>query len=681
MSRASMNNTTPTVPSMASVTKRLIRLLLESVAPLLIMVVGFLLYRPALNLMLFWDDIPHMLWLDTHLGGEYWLSSSGFPFYRPAAFTAWEILGHDATALHSLSLALHLINAVLVYALANHLGHSRQAGFFAGLLFVTFPFSYQTVIPTPAQFHLWLTFGFLASAYLILAWLDNPNQWKLVLAWVVAFWAIFSHENGIVAPILIGLIIITAHPDHLPIRRADFQLTRLRQNRVMIALAPIVFFALLYGLIWQIIPLDNDSTGIKTAALDVKIGQTLQAIGFPLAALLRTFLDPQSGTALAWVSGCVALTIFGLWFYMQQRWPIHHDVDDTSIPTPSEPTRLARLGLVWIPLAMLPAWLFLDVSYLLSNPRLHYLASVGIAWAWAGLLTTPLPRIAPQLLQPIVGITGIAIALMIALPFIQNRLDEHILLNDYYQEIADTAAVENQSLLVVNPPAYLAPRKPTFLLGAEGSVYLPDFVSLTDFLRLNDGDFPDSALTHVARADDLIPATTRIYQVEAAGLDRAMLSVYDRVLVSRQIGGDTFAALAGIHLGNAPIPATPAADFGNGILLESLQIEPDRTLSEITEKNILRLELVWQVQSPPTEPLEIFVHLMCDERLATDADGPPIGRLYPLAMWQSGERWQDFRYFIIPDGLYPPECLSVLVGLYNPVTGDRLPVTETIPVN
>lgn len=681
MSRASTNNTTPTVPSMASATKRLAHLLLESVAPLLIMVVGFLLYRPALDLMLFWDDIPHMLWLDTHLGGEYWLSSSGFPFYRPTAFTAWEILGHDATALHALSVGLHLINAVLVYALANRLSHSRQAGFFAGLLFVTFPFSYQTVIPTPAQFHLWLTFGFLASAYLILAWLDHPQHWKLILAWVVAFWAIFSHENGIVAPALIGLIVLTAHPDMLPIRRADFQISRLRQNRLWIALAPIVLFALLYGFIWQIIPLDNDSTGIKTAALDVKIGQTLQAIGFPLAALFRMFLDPQSGTALAWVSGCVALAIFGLWFYMQHRWPVHDGDDDTPPPASVEPTHLARLGLVWIPLAMLPAWLFLDVSYLLSNPRLHYLASVGIAWAWAGLLTTPLPRIAPRLLQPIVGITGIAIALMITLPFIQNRLDEHHLLNDYYQEIADTAAVENQSLLVVNPPAYLAPRKPTFLLGAEGSVYLPDFVSLTDFLRLNDAHFPTSAIAHVARADDIIPATTRIYQVEAAGLDRTTLSSYDRVLVSRQIGGELFAPLAGIHLENAPLPTTPAADFGNGVILESLQIGPDEILSEATDKNIFRLELVWQVQIPPTEPLEIFVHLMCDERLATDADGPPVGRLYPLAMWQSGERWQDFRYFIIPDGIYPPECLSVLVGLYNPTTGDRLPVTATIPVN
>ncbi|MCQ3930480.1 MAG: hypothetical protein DPW16_08455 [Chloroflexi bacterium] len=666
---------------MASATKRLTRLLLESVAPLLIVVVGFLLYRPALDLMLFWDDIPHMLWLDTHLGGEYWLSSSGFPFYRPAAFTTWEILGHNATALHTLSVGLHLVNAVLVYALANRLSHSRQAGFFAGLLFVTFPFSYQTVIPTPAQFHLWLTFGFLASAYLILAWLDHPRHWKLILAWVVAFWAIFSHENGIVAPVLIGLIVLTAHPDLLPIRHADFQFSRLRQNRFLIALAPIAFFALLYGLIWQIIPLDNDSTGLKTAALDVKIGQTLQAIGFPLAALFRMFIDPQSGTLLAWVSGCVALTIFGLWFYMQQRWPVHDGDDDSLSPAPVEPTRLVGLGLLWIPLAMLPAWLFLDVAYLLSNPRLHYLASVGVAWAWAGLLTTPLPRLAPRLLQPIVGVTGIAIALMIALPFIQNRLDEHHRLNDYYQEIANTAAVENQSLLVVNPPAYLAPRKPTFLLGAEGSVYLPDFVSLTDFLRLNDGDFPPSAIEHVARADDLIPATTRIYQVEAAGLDRATLSTYDRVLVSRQIGGDIFAPLAGIHLENAPIPTTPAADFGNGIILESLQIGPDEILSEATDKKILRLELVWQVQSPPTELLEIFVHLMCDDRLAADADGPPVGRLYPLAMWQPGERWQDFRYFIIPDGLYPPECLSVLVGLYNPTTGDRLPVTATISIN
>lgn len=671
-----MNNTTSTASSMASKprNRRFFDLISRLFAPLLILTVGFLLYRPALDLMLFWDDIPHMLWLDTHRGGGYWVSSSGFPFYRPAAFAVWEFLyeifgRHDAPALHALSIFLHLANSILVYAIATRLSQKRLTGLFAGLIFLTFPFSYQTVIPTPAQFHLWLTFGFLASAYLILLWLDDSQAWKLVAAWVIAFWAIFSHENGIVAPVLIGIILLTAHFTDLALRR-----------KIMVALGPIAVFAIFYGLVWRLVPIANDSTGLKFADLDAKIGQTLQAIGFPLAAQFRRFLGPVDGTTLAWVSGISALVVFGLWFYGQYRWRPELDLEldepDGEI-SQSGHTRLTALGLIWIPLAMLPAWLFLDAGYLLSNPRLHYLASVGIAWAWAALLTIPLPRFAPAPLQWVIGGTGLIIFLLVGVPFIRERLDEHHTLNDYYAEIAETT--EGQEVLLVNPPAYLAPRTPSFLLGAEGSVYLPDFVNLNDFLRLNEPDLSADTHVTVARADDLMPATTTIYQVEAIALDRTTIANYETVLVARRIGETLLAVPAGEHLENNAVIDTPAADFGNGVVLESLKIGPDEDLRAASGENGFRLELVWQLQRTPTEPIEIFVHLMCGGRLATDADGPPLSRLYPFAMWRAGEHWRDYRYFIIPEGMYPPECLSVLVGLYNPTTEERLPVTATIP--
>ena len=612
-----------------------------------------------------------MQWLNAHSGGAYWFTSAGFPFYRPAAFAVWDalhaLLGrYDSQAMHTLSVGLHLANALLVASLAGRLsGHNRVA-LWAGLLFVAFPFSYQNVILAAALFHLLLVFGLLASSRLLISVLDAKDKRlrqllpHLLLAWLLAFWGIFAHENGILAlPIVGGLLIASRLP-----QQSLLQL--LKDVRFRLALAPIALFSLAYGLMWATVPKANEVRGLQSVALDSKIGLMLQGWSYPIAALLRLTIDPQRGTGLALLSGALVLVLLLVWLW--RIWPQRQ-----ARPL----ARLALLGLGWVPLVMLPAWLLLDVNYVLGSPRLMYLASVGVAWALGVALSRPLPdSMKRQPLSLAISLLGLALYVVIGMVFVRARVSEHLLLDSAYRDIGRLVASdgEESQLLLVNIPAEVGPPAQVFLLGGEGSIYQPDFVGLSDILRLNGFIHKGSPQIVPRRAADVIPPVDMLYAPSGPPLDRATLSDYQTVAVALEIGGQVRVLLVGEKLPPAA-PTMPGGDFGNSVLLESADLQPYALPGFSSDGQLYRLDLTWQVSAVPTQPFAVFIHLLCDETLLAQADGPPLGRLYPFELWQPTQRWRDSRYLLAPPGL-DPACLSASVGLFDPTSEQRLPVTN-----
>jgi hypothetical protein len=608
-----------------------------------IAVLGLFLYWDSLSLLLFWDDVPHMQWLDTQRGGGYWFTAEGFPFYRPTAFTVWDvseaILGtHDPRWLHGLSVGLHTINALLVVLLVRLLSNRVLPGVLAGIVFVAFPFSYQTVIPTAAQFHLWLVFGLLAASILAIMWLAQPAQrFALPGSWFCVFWAIFSHESGVLVPVLMLGVLWAYAPT----------LDRATLRRIIIAIGPPTIFATVYLLAWLTIPKANDATSFQLAALDVKVAQTLQALSFPLAAFTAQLFTPDEGTLLAWGCGLIVVGLVGGWLWWQP-WRVRV---------------MAGLFLLWVPLVMLPAWLFLDASYLLGSPRLHYLASVGVAVLWGLLMARPLPLDGSPLIRHGVGLAVLVGVLLITVPFVQARNAEHQRIDDIYQVVLHTAETltSEDRLLLVNGPAYLAPEEPTFLLGAEGSTYLPDFIVLGDWLALNG---TENMTAHNRHAADLTPTTNVIFAVTHPPLDRNTISDYSHVMQVQQLDGELQALSMG-HRTHAAT-ASSAGEYDIGVRI--------RDLSLMEQGSMYQASIVWERQAALTAPVSVFVHLLCDGVLVAQADGPPLGRLYPLSQWASGERWHDWRY-LVPQSPLSAECVQLFVGLFDPNTGERYPVT------
>lgn len=86
------------------------------------------------------------------------------------------------------------------------------------------------------------------------------------------------------------------------------------------------------------------------------------------------------------------------------------------------------------------------------------------------------------------------------------------------------------------------------------------------------------------------------------------------------------------------------------------------------------MELVWEVLQPPGRDLTVFAHLL-------DADGvqvggndlPMTGGFYPSGLWAAGEVITHTHRLPAPANL-PGGDYQVVLGVYDPQTGQRLPV-------
>ena len=96
---------------------------------------------------------------------------------------------------------------------------------------------------------------------------------------------------------------------------------------------------------------------------------------------------------------------------------------------------------------------------------------------------------------------------------------------------------------------------------------------------------------------------------------------------------------------------------------------------ETTPGGELLLELRWQSLRPVDYNYQVFVHLLnaADEKLA-QRDGQPVQWLRPTSTWQPGETIVDRYGLLLPDDL-PNGSYTIAVGLYDPVSGQRLPVS------
>jgi 4-amino-4-deoxy-L-arabinose transferase-like glycosyltransferase len=91
----------------------------------------------------------------------------------------------------------------------------------------------------------------------------------------------------------------------------------------------------------------------------------------------------------------------------------------------------------------------------------------------------------------------------------------------------------------------------------------------------------------------------------------------------------------------------------------------------------LPLRLYWEADGPDGKDYTVFVHMLNEVGvLIAQSDGPPQGGAYPTSIWSTGERVIDERAIVVPADA-PPGAYTLLVGLYDPATGSRLPAHGT----
>lgn len=114
-------------------------------------------------------------------------------------------------------------------------------------------------------------------------------------------------------------------------------------------------------------------------------------------------------------------------------------------------------------------------------------------------------------------------------------------------------------------------------------------------------------------------------------------------------------------------PASPAEPVVFGDLFQLVAAE--------TGTDPLQVTLWWEALGAAATDYAIFVHLLdADGALLATADGLPNSGLSPTTIWQPGDVIRDVHAF--PAGTALPPGGRILVGAYDPQTGERLPATQ-----
>ncbi len=180
--------------------------------------------------------------------------------------------------------------------------------------------------------------------------------------------------------------------------------------------------------------------------------------------------------------------------------------------------------------------------------------------------------------------------------------------------------------------------------GARLSPTLPAEESIPYAVRLPDG----GTLLELARFQ-------KVYGMPTGGpVEREFASPRPQNAMNVSLGGEV--RLLGYDI--APV-VCEAASGGDG---EGCRLEQT---------------LYWQAEQKMETDYTVFVHVIGpDGQILAQRDAPPDNGAYPTSRWAAGEVVPDLVRVPLPLNLPDDVPLEVVVGMYRPDTGQRLPVLD-----
>lgn len=597
------------------------------------------LYARSLRLPFYSDDLVQLPWLREITFSDLWSTVSPYDYYRPLAFSVWVIwrdLGLPMTpaGLRFFNLIGHALSAILVGVLALDLSPEEEnpvlGGGLAAALFAAYPFAYQVVPWVSAIFYP------LVTALSVMAVLSFRRARQSRIWWIPCLIAVglapFAHESGMMTGTLIAL---TAAADWLNLpseQRRDYRRHLFAGFAIMVAglLALIIWFQVRSS---GVSTLDLHPAGLLQNAAVLSLG-----LSYPFAAL-ATFFD---STLAVWAILLLALACLIL---LTRR--IKH---------------IALLCIGWFGIAVGPVLVTMRPDWLVDAPRFLYPAGAAAA-LWWGIGLNQLARGKQNQLL----VTGLAlISLLPGAYFAYSGVGWHVSGGEAISEAVQAAKEQtDQSLLLINLPNRLAPTSKFYPFFDGGAILLPSRVAPGEIIGAHTSQNrpDDSAIT----VGDVLPAvdyphTTYGEQVDFETLV-ALINAGRAVYITDYVGGEIRLNYAGQRMQDYQPSGQPIAYFGDFITL--------RESSLSVESGTLHLSLTWEVIHPLENAPTVFVHVVDGAgQIVAQADGDPLGGLYPFNANRDYQVLEDVRV-IRPSENGP---YSVYVGVWDPVTGERLPV-------
>jgi len=387
-------------------------------------------------------------------------------------------------------------------------------------------------------------------------------------------------------------------------------------------------------------------TSSRTYNLNQALGVTLQWLAFGPAGANR--LDP------GWSAVFGLLLTLGLWPWRRLR--VHWL--SWGIP------------LAWLlaPIALMLTFDLYQEAYLkfllLSSPAFCLLAGRGIITPWEAFgpgEARHLGWLRP--LWPVAGLMAVVAASAMAL-------------NHYY---FDPAAARDDYRSIAAYIAAVARPDDAILLNAPGQQEV--------FTYYYHGDLPVYPLPRtrppdreatLAELEQLAQRHGRLFAVFWATEQSDPEGIIERWLAEHAFkaldlweGNVRFVVYALPGRADAQaLQETLNALFGDHIQLLSMSRWPE----EPTAGDILDVSLRWSTDAPLDTRYKVTLQLLDDrDQVIAQHDSEPAGDLRPTVDWRPGETVLDRHGLLIPFGT-PPGKYRLVVALYRPNTGERLPV-------
>ncbi len=97
---------------------------------------------------------------------------------------------------------------------------------------------------------------------------------------------------------------------------------------------------------------------------------------------------------------------------------------------------------------------------------------------------------------------------------------------------------------------------------------------------------------------------------------------------------------------------------------------------EVRVGEVMRLTLYWETSREVSKDYKVFVHLRDGAgKLVAQRDSEPVGGSRAMSGWDIGEEIEDNYGILLPDDV-PSGEYQLMVGVYDPISGERLPVMD-----
>ena len=332
---------------------------------------------------------------------------------------------------------------------------------------------------------------------------------------------------------------------------------------------------------------------------------------------------------------------------------------------------LLVFSLLWFALLNLPALVFVDFDYVVNSPRLLYPPGVGIVIFWGAFLAVL--AVGQRRTRLRLASTGILLLLLLAssISFVRERNYYYRLAEQPLLQLADIArqtAADNE-LLIVNFPSWLSPQERTFAMGNHGVQIIPFYINIQELIYAhNEADHPARAIQFA----NIRQTPPYYYGMLGEHVDYEKWAGY---LAQR---GDVYLTKWGadkVELQPAGRVSGASFDAGESFFSfgDTIQLQLDDSM---LQDNTVNLSLSWRLNQKVQNNLTVFVHLYGpDGQLVSQDDGYPLSGLSPFWLWPAGQTLLDQRVLAWPDPSEPGDY-QVGVGLYDPASGERLPVYD-----